>query len=193
MSIVKSLVPQSVRSALRSNRTAAELVTITAAGKLPVHSARVAALRSWGASVHDEAVLYHGLKVRAARNLTIGRRTNVGDGAFLDARGGLTIGDNVNFSTEVQVWTAQHGWDTPDFAYETAPVAIHDRVWIGPRVVILPGVTIGEGAVIAAGAVVTKDVLDHTLVGGVPAKAIDKRRHDLTYELPSPAEKTAWW
>ncbi|MET0941342.1 MAG: sugar O-acetyltransferase, partial [Mesorhizobium sp.] len=34
------------------------------------------------------------------------------------------------------------------------------------------GVTIGENAIVAAGAVVTKDVPDHTAVGGIPAKII---------------------
>ena len=52
--------------------------------------------------------------------------------------------------------------------------AIHigKNVWIGAHATILPGVAIGEGAVVAAGAVVTKDVPDHTVVGGVPAKVI---------------------
>ena len=54
----------------------------------------------------------------------------------------------------------------------TKPVVIGDDVWIGTNAVILPGVTIGSHCVVAAGAVVTKDIPDHTLVGGVPAKVI---------------------
>ena len=54
----------------------------------------------------------------------------------------------------------------------TKPVIIGDDVWIGANAVILPGVTIGKHCVVAGGAVVTKDVPDHSLVAGVPAKLI---------------------
>jgi hypothetical protein len=36
----------------------------------------------------------------------------------------------------------------------------------------MPGVTIGRGATIAGGSVVTKDIPEHCLAGGVPAKVI---------------------
>lgn len=52
------------------------------------------------------------------------------------------------------------------------PVTLGADVWIGAHCTILPGVTIGSDVVIAAGAVVTKDVLDHCVVGGVPAKIL---------------------
>ncbi|MDO4270358.1 MAG: sugar O-acetyltransferase [Eubacteriales bacterium] len=52
------------------------------------------------------------------------------------------------------------------------PVTIGDNVWIGGNCTILPGVTIGSDVVVAAGAVVTKDVPDHCVVAGVPAKII---------------------
>lgn len=55
---------------------------------------------------------------------------------------------------------------------ETAPVIIRDNVWIGMNATILKGVTVGEGSIVAAGAVVTRDVPDHTMVAGVPAKII---------------------
>lgn len=41
---------------------------------------------------------------------------------------------------------------------------------VGSRSVVLPGVTIGRWALVAAGSVVTKDVPDHALVGGNPAR-----------------------
>ena len=65
-----------------------------------------------------------------------------------------------------------------------SPISIGSRVWICTGAIILPGVNIGDGAVIAAGAVVTKDVPPYTVVGGVPAKSIRKRREDLDYCLP---------
>ena len=47
----------------------------------------------------------------------------------------------------------------------------HDAT-IGANATIICGHTIGEYATIAAGAVVTKDVLPHALMAGVPAKKI---------------------
>ncbi len=41
---------------------------------------------------------------------------------------------------------------------------------VGSRSVILPAITIGRWALIAAGSVVTKDVPDHALVAGNPAR-----------------------
>ncbi len=169
------------------------MVSLSVVAKVPVHAARVALLRGWGAQIAPTATLYHGFQVRSAGNLRIGERTSVGENAILDARGGLTIGSDVNLSTAVNIWSAQHGWNDPDFAYEWAPVTIGDRAWISTRVTVLPGVTIGEGAVVAAGAVVAKDVEPFTLVGGVPAKRIADRRRDLRYELAPAASKLRFW
>ena len=55
---------------------------------------------------------------------------------------------------------------------KSAPVKIHDKVWIGFNAIILKGVTIGEAAVVAAGAVVSKDVKAYTVVAGNPAVEI---------------------
>jgi len=72
-----------------------------------------------------------------------------------------------------------HGVDDRDGGGKCAPVIIEDDVWLGTRAIVLRGVRIGTGSVVAAGAVVTKDVAPHTLVGGVPARALRKTSTDV--------------
>ena len=47
---------------------------------------------------------------------------------------------------------------------------------LGTGAVILCGITIGKEAMVGAGAVVTKDVPDHAVVAGVPAKVMGDTR-----------------
>lgn len=87
----------------------------------------------------------------------------------------ITIGKAVKIAQEVIIRDSDnHGIIRPSYK-KTAPIVIHDNVWIGTRTTILKGVTIGEGAIVAAGAIVTKNVPPHTLVGGVPAKIIKEK------------------
>lgn len=121
--------------------------------------------------------------VHAPREITIGGNTAIGRHCHLDGRGGLEIGRNVNISSFTRIITAGHDPYDAGFRGYSAPVVIHDRVWIATGVTILAGVTIGEGAAVAAGAVVNKDVEPFTVVGGIPAKEIGQRPRDLTYEI----------
>ncbi len=125
--------------------------------------------------------LYRTPEIRAGRNIRIGSGTSIGKNAILDGRAGLVIGDCVNLSSEVAIWTFQHDPQSSSFAAVGAPVVIEDYAWLSFRSVVLPGVTIGKGAVVAAGAVVTKDVDPYTVVAGVPARKIGMRTSDLTY------------
>jgi acetyltransferase-like isoleucine patch superfamily enzyme len=156
---------------------------LTLLGYVPSHAVRKAGLRICGAEIASDALVYHGLWIFAPWKLTIGSGSVVGDHAILDARAGITIGDNVNISTNAAIWTLQHDYQSPDFAGKEAPVRICDYAWLCFRSTILPGVTVGEGAVVAACAVVTKDVPPYTVVAGIPAKAIGTRNRDLRYNL----------
>jgi galactoside O-acetyltransferase len=55
-------------------------------------------------------------------------------------------------------------------------ITIDQDVWIGANSVITDGVHVARGAIIAAGAVVTSDVESHSIVAGVPAKIIRRRK-----------------
>lgn len=150
-------------------------------GVFPSQRIRKSVLRLMGATIGKGSVLYGGFEVRSPRKLKIGANCSIGHRATLDARGGLTIGNKVNFSSEVMIWTAQHNYRSPTFEADFESVTIGDYAWLGPRCIILPGVTVGDGAVVAAGAVVSKDVDPYIVVGGVPATTIAARPAGLRY------------
>ena len=66
--------------------------------------------------------------------------------------------------------------------WKLVPTRVKRRASIGSNATILAGITIGEGALVGAGAVVTKDVPDHAVVAGVPARVVG----DMRQPRPSP-------
>jgi len=95
--------------------------------------------------------------------------------------GGLEVGDGVRIAAHCVIIPSDHVMDDPEVPiFQQGVVArgiqIGDGVWIGCRAVILDGVRVGEGSVIAAGAVVKNDVEPYTIVGGVPAKLLKRRK-----------------
>ena len=133
-----------------------------------------------------KVVIYYGTEIREPYKIRIGCGSIIGDRAILDGRNGIEIGENVNLSSNVSIWTEQHDHRDSFFRCDTqtkTPVKIGNRVWIGPNALILHSVEIGEGAVVAAGAVVTKSIEPYTIVAGVPAKKIGERNKNLKYEM----------
>lgn len=120
---------------------------------------------------------------KSREKLRIGDNSIINRDCTLDARGGIIIGSNVSISPEVMLITSEHLKNDPDFGIRDQPIVIEDYVWIGSRATVLPGVTIGKGAIVAAGAMVIRDAPPFSVVGGVPARPIGKRSHDLRYQL----------
>ena len=115
--------------------------------------------------------------VRASgRRVSIDSGTVIDQGCRLSTTGGLVIGRRVYISPGVWLITGSRDLDDPQFSSHFKPIVIDDYAWIGARATILSGVTIGEGAVVMAGAVVSRDVAAYTIVGGVPARPIGRRR-----------------
>jgi carbonic anhydrase/acetyltransferase-like protein (isoleucine patch superfamily) len=110
---------------------------------------RVIAFAGAELEVAPEAFL-NGCHVSAKRRLRVGRRSWIGPGSRV-------------FDAD------QHDFD--DIHPERiAPVEIGDHVWIASDVTVLRGVRIGQHSVVGARSVVTRDVPDHTLVLGAPAR-----------------------
>lgn len=156
-------------------------------GTIPSNRLRLLLYHMLCGCVESNVTIHFRTEIRCPRKLKIGKGTIIGDNAILDARCGLTMGENVNLSSNVSIYTLQHDHRDPYFrcneTQKKMSVEIDDRVWLGSNVIVLPGVHIGEGAVCCAGCVVTKDVLPYTVVAGIPAKKVGERPKVLKYEF----------
>ena len=137
-----------------------------------------------GIQIGEGTLVMHGsvLHVYNFRDLPnagihIGRGSLIGEHNIIRGQGGVTIGNGVYTSPLVQIIAVNHIFDDPtrpiiEQGITAQGVVIEDDVWIGAGAIITDGVRVGKGAVVAAGAVVTKDVPEHTVVGGVPARVL---------------------
>ena len=128
-----------------------------------------------GVKIGKRAIIDMGYYILGSTRLIIGEKCHINRQCMLDARGGITIGNNVSISHCVKIVSGSHNYNSRHFDYEAAEIFIEDNVWIGINAIILKGVRIGEGAVIAAGAIVTKDCEPYGVYAGIPAKKVGVR------------------
>lgn len=134
--------------------------------------------RLMGCKLGSNINIEHGAEFDS--RLIVGDNSSVGIDS--ECFGPVAIGCDVMMGPECVIITRNHRHDRVDVPMirqgydDYRPVVIEDDVWIGRRVTVLPGVTVGAHSIISAGAVVTKDVEPYSVVGGVPARLIKKRR-----------------
>lgn len=152
-----------------------------------------------GASIGEASRIWHWVHVCAGAQ--IGSRCSLGQNVFVGNR--VVIGDRVKIQNNVSVYDNVTLEDDvfcgPSVVFTNVynPRAAIERkseyrdtlvkrgATLGANCTIVCGVTIGEYAFIGAGAVVNRDVPDHALVVGVPARHIGwMSRHGEQLALP---------
>jgi UDP-2-acetamido-3-amino-2,3-dideoxy-glucuronate N-acetyltransferase len=121
-------------------------------------------------------------------NCKIGNKCNLGQNVFVAS--GVRIGNNVKIQNNVSLYTGVELEDDvfcgPSMVFtnvvnprshverksEYKKTLVRRGASLGANSTIVCGRTVGQYAFVAAGAVVTKDVPDHALVAGVPARQI---------------------
>ena len=131
-------------------------------------------------TLERRANIYSYVLIQGSGQIRLGERSFIGSFSTIGCNAKIDIGKNVMIAQSVSIRDTDHGFEDLDKpmieqGITTAPITIHDNVWIGHGAVITKGITIGSGAIIGANAVVTKDVPENAIVGGVPAKLIRYR------------------
>lgn len=125
---------------------------------------RVAILRAFGATIADNVLIRHRVRIHWPWKLTVGADTWIGEDTWILNLEPVTIGSDVCISQAVLLCTGSHDRRSPTFEFDNAPIVIEDGAWVAARATVLRGVTVGADAVVGATALVTADVPAGTTV-----------------------------
>ncbi len=125
----------------------------------------------------DNVYIGCNVEIKFFENLSIGSNVSIHRGCYIDALGGIEIGNDVSIAHQTSLLAFEHSWEDLSLPIRKnplvpLPVIISDDVWVGAGVRILAGARIESRCVVAAGSVVTAKTprIRGQLFAGVPAK-----------------------
>lgn len=101
-------------------------------------------------------------------NLKLGNFVDIGSFTYINAKNGVTIGEDVQIGSHCSIYSESTIDD------KTGPVKIMKNARVGSHCTIMPSVTIGENSIIGAHSFVSSDIPKNVLAYGVPARIIKK-------------------
>ena len=133
---------------------------------------RLVILKIFGATISGVPFVQSSVKIQIPWHLTMRHRSCLGDRSNAYSLGKIVILEGATVAQEAYLCTGTHDFKDPSLQLITKPITIGKNSFIGARAMVLPGVRIGNQAIVGAMSVVSKDVPDHQIVAGNPAKNI---------------------
>lgn len=131
-------------------------------------------LRLFGAKVDSKAYIYSRCRIFAPWQLEVGRAC-IGPGTEIYNKANVSIGNDTVISQGAFLCTASHDISSIMLPLVSKPIVLGNYVWVAANAFIGPGVTLADGVVVGATSSVYKNVEAWTVVGGNPAREINKR------------------
>ena len=132
-------------------------------------------LKAFGANLSGMPFIHSMARIQIPWNLTMKHRACLGECANAYSLGKIEVLEEATIAQEVYLCTGTHDFNDPSLQLITKPITIGKNSFIGARAMILPGVCIGDRAIVGAMSVVSKDIPDHQVQAGNPAKKIGER------------------
>lgn len=117
------------------------------------------------------------LSISSNAIVKIGNNVRFNERVTVHSKIGVSIGDNsrVGWNTQILDTSFHYMINKGKISYRDAPVFIDHNVWIANGVSIMKGVCLPAYTVVASNSLVNKsfkDIGEHCLIGGIPAKFI---------------------
>lgn len=134
-----------------------------------------ALLRIFGAKVGRSLRIKPVVNIKYPWFLEIGDYVSIGEGAWIDNLGKVTIEDSVTISQGALLLTGNHNYNSEAFDLIVTEIYLEEGAWVGAKSVVGPGVRLGRNAVLGLGSVAVKDLMSDSIYFGNPATKIRDR------------------
>ena len=144
----------------------------------------------WGdrkrGKIYERYLKSHGKNFKVAaqafiynpNELTVGDNVYIGFNSYL-GQGTIELKNEVLIGNFVSITASNHLMKDGSYrfgGFEAKSIIIGEGSWIGAHSCILSGTCIGSGVLVAAGSVVTKNLEDHKIYAGIPAKEMNSEK-----------------
>ncbi len=136
-------------------------------------------LKSLCPTVGDNVYIGRWVVIKGFDNLCIGSDVSIHEFCYVDASGGIFLGNSVSMAHGSSLISFEHTWEDISVPIKYNPIVykqinIGNDVWIGCGVRILAGSVVEDRSVIGAGSVVKGTLTSNGVYVGSPAKLIKK-------------------
>lgn len=136
-------------------------------------------LKTNTSSVGENVYIAKYVVIKNSHNLIIGSNNSLHEFCYIDAAGGIEIGENVSIAHNCSLVSFEHTWEDVSIPIKYnptrfSPIVIGNDVWLGCGVRVLAGSIIEDRVIVAAGAVVKGRLESGYIYGGIPAKKLRK-------------------
>jgi putative colanic acid biosynthesis acetyltransferase WcaF len=140
----------------------------------PAYKLRRSVLVAFGAHLDRTSRVRGGVRISEPWNLSMGRKSSIGEGATVWASAPVRIGARSVISQYCFVSSARREGmqESPD------PIEIGDDVWIAAESVVVGGVRVPNGALVGARSLVSEPIEPWRIATGHPARS----RRDRDYQ-----------
>lgn len=102
--------------------------------------------------------------VQHAKNLKLGKYTDIGEFTYINAQNGVIIEEGVEIGSHCAIYSVS------SIDGKCGAVVLKKNCKIGSHSTVMPGVTVGENSVIGAHSLVKENIPDNVMAFGCPAK-----------------------
>lgn len=142
---------------------------------IPFSKLKVTLLVLFGAEIGENVVIKPNVNIKYPWKLKIGDNTWIGERAWIDNLGQVTIGKNACISQGAMLLCGNHNYKKEAFDLIVGDITIEDGVWIGAHSIVCPGVKCKSHALLAVHSVATSTLEPYSIYQGNPAVKVRER------------------